>query len=181
RFSPNDITKSFVKVERGSFFGNHPKDGVAIELKLPADVTPKKISELSGTFSMLTGGKRSVESVSKLADHFGKTLEIDALNKAKLKIEVEEPSTDDDSYALSFNVSGNLDALNRLWIGDAQQKDLSTQQGSSTSSSEESENYSFFFKSDVSDSAVLHIETVDGAVELMVPFEFKNTKVSGSK
>ena len=178
-FSFNDITKSFEKIKRDGFFANHPKDGVAIELKLPAKVTPKKISEVSGTFSMLTGGKRSIESIPNLAKQFSKTVKNDALKKAKLKVEVEKPSATDDSHTLSFNVSGNLKSLNRIWIGDAKQKKLDQQQGSSNSGSENSANYSFFFSEDVSKSAVLYIETVEGAVELKIPFEFSDVKVTG--
>ena len=179
RFSANDITISFAKVERDSFFGNHPKNGVVVEFKLPAEVKPKMISELSGTFSVLTGGKKSITSVSNLAEHFGKTIKNDVLKKAKIKVEVEKPSTDNDSYSLSFNVSGDLDSFNRIWIGDVKQKELEAQQGSSNSSSGKSANYTYTFKNDVSDSAILYIETVEGAIELEIPFEFSDTKVKG--
>ena len=179
RFSINDISKSFEKIERGSMFANHPDDGVAIEFKLPADVRPAVIGEISGTFSILTGGERSIESMSELSKQFGKTIKNPALKKAKLKIEVEEPSTDNDTYGMSFNVSGNLKSLNRIWIGDADQKELEEQQGSSNSSYGKKANFAFFFGSDVSDTAVLHVETVEGAIEVKVPFEFSDIEVSG--
>lgn len=177
-FSMTDITESFDKIERDTMFSNHPEKGIAVEFKLPANVKPKMIREMSGTFSILTGGKRSIESVSNLAEQFGKAVKSDALKKAKLKVEVEEPS-DDDGYSMSFNVSGDLESLNRIWIGDAKQKDLVEQQGSSNSGFGNKMNYSFFFKKDVSDTAVLYIETVEGAIELKVPFEMSNTKVGG--
>ena len=177
KFSMNDITKSFEKIERGTMFSNHPEDGVAVELKLPATV--KIIGELSGTFSILTGGERSIESIASLSDQFGKTVKSDALKKAKLKIQVDKP-TNDDGYGLSFNVSGNLDSLNRIWIGDANQKELKGQSGSSSSGFGKNMNYSFFFKNDVSDTAVLFVETVEGAVELQIPIELSATEVEGA-
>ena len=179
RFSINDITKSFEKVERDGFFGNHPEDGVAVEFKLPAEMTPKMISEVSGTFSILTGGTRSIESIPDLSEKLGKTLKSDVLKKAKLKIELEKPIVEGNSYTLSFNVSGNRDSLNRIWIADAKQRELEGSQGSSNSNSGTSANYSFTYGKDVSDTAVLYIEIVDGAVELKVPFEFSDIEVAG--
>ena len=178
RFSSTDMSKSLDKVERDSMFADHPDDGVVVEFKLPADVIPDSIGELSGAFSILTGGERSIESMPNLSEYFGKTLKNDVLKKAKLKIEVEKPSTENDSYNMSFNVSGNLESLNRIWVGDADKKELEEQQGFSNSSSGKRANYSFFFKDDVSEVAVLHIETVEGAVELKVPFTFNDVEVA---
>jgi len=175
RFSMNDITKSLEKIERDSMFADHPDDGVGIELKLPAGVSPESIGDVSGTFSLLTGGERSVASVSSLSDYFGKTVKNDALKKAKLKIEIEKPSMENDTYSMSFNVSGNLKSLNRIWVGDADQEELKEQQGSSNSSFGKKASFSFFFQNDVSDIAVLHVETV----KLKVPFEFSDIEVSG--
>jgi len=114
RLSFEDISKSLKKIERGRMFATQPDDGIVVELRLPADVSPEMISEVSGSFSILTGGERSVESWPKLTEHFGKTIKSEVLKKAKLKVEVEKPSADDHGYSMSFNVSGNLSALNRI-------------------------------------------------------------------
>lgn len=177
RFSIDDISKSLVKIDRDSMFGNHPDDGIAVEMKLPADVNPEMIAEFSGTFSILTGGERSVASIPNLSDFFGKTIKSDELNKAKLIIKVDKPTTENDGFNLSFNVSGKLKSLNRIWVGDGDQKELEEQQGNSHSSSGRQANFSFFFRDDVSDVAVLYVETVDGAVEVKVPFEFTDMEV----
>ena len=178
RFSFDDLSKSFKKIDRESMFSDHPDDGVAIEFKLPADVNPEMIGKISGTFSIMTGGEKSVESMSNLSKYFGKTIKSDALKKSRLKIEVEKPSTENNGYSLSFNVSGNLDSLNRIWVGDADEEKLEEQQGSSNSSFGKKANYSFFFTGDVSDAAVLHVETVEGAVESKILFDFSDVEVA---
>lgn len=178
RFSFDDLSKSFKKIDRESMFSDHPDDGVAIEFKLPADVNPEMIGKISGTFSIMTGGEKSVESMSNLSKYFGKTIKSDALKKSRLKIEVEKPSTENNGYSLSFNVSGNLDSLNRIWVGDADEEKLEEQQGSSNSSFGKKANYSFFFTGDVSEAAVLHVETVEGAVESKILFDFSDVEVA---
>ena len=79
---------------------------------------------------------------------------------------------------MSFNVSGNLDSLNRIWVGDADEEKLEEQQGSSNSSFGKKANYSFFFTGDVSEAAVLHVETVEGAVESKILFDFSDVEVA---
>ena len=182
KFSMDDISKTMVKVDReSSFFSSHPDDGVTIEINLPAKDQPESISKLSGTFSLMTGGTRTMEAIQELPSQYGKRVKSAALQKAGLKIKVEKPENDNGNFGVSFMVSGKTKTINRLYVGDSNKEKFESENGFSTSGFNKQMNYSFFFSEEIPEDAILYVEVVSGASVLEVPFEFSDIEVSDSK
>lgn len=179
-FTNDDISKDLLVIDRDdSFFSNHPKDGVAVELLVSGKDLPKTIKQLSGEFTIETGGDRSIVALKDLTKMFGKELMDEGLSKRGIKVELMKQSGngDGDSQQLSFSVSGSLEKIVKVFVGDQNKKPLEQQNGSSTGGFGNQMSYGFYFDGEVPANATLYVEVVDNPVQLKVPFDFKNLKV----
>lgn len=157
------------------FFNIHPKDGVAIELTIPAESIPQSIKAIQGSFSILTGGKRTKVKIENIGQYYGKAIEHDALKAAGIKLGLEK--ADESMQGVSFNMAGKLSKITNFMIADPAGKGLDSESGSSSSGSGTSMNRGIFFSETLPDNATLFFEIVEDAVELKIPIDLKNLKV----
>ena len=189
-----DITKSYLRVYRDltSTKTNlvHPKDGLLVDVRVPANTKPLEIRRLVGKFSIITGGERITDSVDNLNGILGQAVESEMLKGLGVKAEMGEKiekhtsklsRTPIDFFDLTFTLTGNYKSLDRVWIGDAERQQLEGLDGEGdTGVVDGKQTWRFTFTDESAiEKAVLYFESNDGESEMEVPFEFSDLKVVG--